>query len=217
MSRWRHGSKPVIGLVGAIGAGKSTVARCFQKRDGAVIDADALGHSALEDAEVAGKVLARWGDRVRKNDGSLDRRLIAQIVFANPEERNALEEMVFQVIGEKCWEAMRRAQADPACRFIVLDAAVMLEAGWNDVADKIVYVDAPRDLRLARVVARSGWSEADLEAREQAQWPPEAKQARADAILKNHEGTDDLQKQVDHLLAEWGLLGDTDPRGSGAP
>jgi dephospho-CoA kinase len=207
----------VIGLVGAIGAGKSTVARCFQRRGGLVIDADALGHAALENAEVAGKILSRWGDRVRKNDGSLDRRAIAQIVFALPEERSVLEAMVFPVIGEKCREILMRAQLDPNCRFVVLDAAVMLEAGWKDVADRIVYVDAPRDLRLGRVAARSGWSDAELAAREQSQWPAETKMTHAEAILTNHAEVEDLQNQVDHLLAGWGLLGEAVPKGSGVP
>src|SRR5580698_1549856 len=87
VTHWRHGSKPVIGLIGAIGAGKSTVARCFEQRGGKVIDADAIGHKALEQPDIIQKVIERWGDRVNKSAGSLDRGAIARIVFANPEER----------------------------------------------------------------------------------------------------------------------------------
>src|SRR4051812_20425795 len=71
-----HWKKPVIGLVGAIGAGKSTAAKCFAARGGVVIDADSLGHDALRQPEIVAALIKRWGGRVRKGDGSLDRRAI---------------------------------------------------------------------------------------------------------------------------------------------
>jgi dephospho-CoA kinase len=203
---FKHGPKPVIGLIGGIGAGKTTAAWCFAARGGRVIDADALGHEALRQPEVVARVVERWGERVRKADGSLDRRAIAKIVFADPDERNALEGMVFPYIGQRCREEIARAVADPAARFAVLDAAVMLEAGWNNEVDRIVYLDAPRELRLARLAARSGWTAADLAAREAAQWPEDVKRSRADAVLVNADGPQELQQQVDHLLREWGLF-----------
>jgi dephospho-CoA kinase len=206
VSRWRHGSKPVICLIGGIGAGKSTAARCFESRGGVVIDADVIGHTALEQADIIEKIVGRWGDRVRKPDGSLDRRAIAQIVFANQEDRNALEEMVFPYIGERCKQEIAKVQRDTTVPFAVLDAAVMLEAGWNEIADWIVYLDAPRELRLARVAARSGWTDRDLTARETAQWTPEMKKAEADAVLINAAGSEELQLQVDRLLEGWHLL-----------
>jgi dephospho-CoA kinase len=196
----------VIGLIGGIGAGKSTAARCFESRGGVVIDADVIGHAALEQADIIRKIVGRWGDRVRKTDGLLDRRAIAQIVFANQEDRNALEEMVFPYIGERCRLEIAAALRDPAVLFVILDAAVMLEAGWNEIADWIVYLDAPRELRLARVAARSGWTDRDLAARETAQWTPEMKKAKADAVLINAAGAEELQLQVDRLLEGWHLL-----------
>src|SRR5262245_27924834 len=203
---FRHGAKPGIGLIGGIGAGKSTAARCFANRGGFVIDADAVGHDALRQPEIVAKIVERWGERVRKPDGSLDRRAIGKIVFANPAERNALEQLVFPYIGETCRRQIAQAQNNPVARFIVLDAAVMLEAGWNKEADRIVYVDAPRDVRLARLLARSGWTEAELLAREAAQWPEDAKKSRADAVIVNAAGPEELQSHVDHVLREWGLL-----------
>lgn len=214
---FRHGTKPVLGLIGGIGAGKSTVSRCLQERGGTVIDADVIGHSALEQGEIIAKIVARWGDRLRKTDGSLDRRVLAAIVFANPAERNALESLVFPYIGERCREEMARAEAGTDCRFIVLDAAVMLEAGWKDIADRIVYVDAPREVRLARVASRNGWNEAELLAREQSQWPAEVKKSYADAVILNDGDGDKLQREVDHLLTRWGFLGDPVKQGVGAP
>jgi dephospho-CoA kinase len=203
MTGFKHGPKPVIGLVGAIGAGKSTAARCFANRGGHVIDADALGHDALRQPEIVAALVNRWGERVRKPDGSLDRREIGRIVFADPVERNALEATVFPYIGERTRQEIAGAQANPAVAFVVLDAAVLLEAGWGEMVDRLVYVDAPRDVRRARLAARSGWSESELTAREAAQWPAESKKARADAIVANSAETAALAEQVDRLLARW--------------
>lgn len=175
-------------------------------RNGAVIDADVIGHRTLEQPNIIEKVTQRWGDSVRKANGSLDRRAIGRIVFANPKERNALEEMVFPFIGKECKKEIKKALDDPDIRFAVLDAAVLLEAGWNENVDRIVYIEAPREIRLARVAERNGWSEADLTAREAAQWPAEMKKAKSDVILINEASSEDLQRQIDQLLEEWQLL-----------
>jgi dephospho-CoA kinase len=200
---YKHGAKPVIGLIGAIGAGKSTAARCFAVRGGFAIDADALGHEALKQPAIVAAIVSRWGERVLKPDGTLDRRAIGRIVFANSAERAALEELVFPYIEKRIREQIARGMADPNSRFVVLDAAVLLEAGWNKQVDRIVYVDAPRDVRLARLAARSGWSDADLAAREAAQWPAEKKKSLADAVIINDANEAKLQVQVEKLVAEW--------------
>jgi dephospho-CoA kinase len=203
MTAFKHGAKPVLGLVGAIGAGKSTVGRCLAARGAHVIDADALGHEALRQPEIVSALVHRWGERIRKPDGTLDRREIGRIVFTDPDERNALEATVFPYIGQRTRQEIAAAQANPAVAFVVLDAAVMLEAGWSDAVDRLIYVDAPRPDRIARLAARSGWGESELAAREAAQWPAEVKKARADAVLVNDAGPDALQEEVDRLLARW--------------
>ena len=208
MSDPRTGIKPVIGLVGAIGAGKSTAAAAFTARGGVIVDADAIGHSALEQPEIRQKVLDRWGSRgnLLKSDNRLDRRAIAGIVFADPAERTALEAIVFPYIGNRALQEIQAAQANPAAKFVVVDAAVMLEAGWHDVCHRLVYVDAPREIRLARLAARSGWTDADLAARESAQWPAEKKLKQASAVIVNDGSREKVQEQVDRLLTEWKLL-----------
>ncbi len=202
----KHGPKPVIGLVGGIGAGKSTVAKCFAERGGYVIDADSLGHEALRQPEVIRRLVERWGEDVRKPDGSLDRRAIGRIVFGNSTERNALEGMVFPFITARCEQQIGLAMANPAVRFVVVDAAVLFEAGWDQNMDRIVYVDAPRESRVARLASRSGWTDADLAGREAAQWSAETKMARADEIIVNDAGPVELQERVDRLLSQWKLL-----------
>jgi dephospho-CoA kinase len=203
---FKHGPKAVIGLVGAIGAGKSTAARAFAARGARVVDADALGHEALRQPQCVETLVSRWGEQVRGADGALDRRAIARIVFADQNERNALESVVFPFITGRARDLIFCAQSDPAVAFVVLDAAVLLEAGWGELVDWLVYVDAPRELRLERLAARSGWSDADLTAREAAQWPAERKKARADALIENSGDSQALQRQVDSALARFGIL-----------
>jgi dephospho-CoA kinase len=212
MTAWRHGAKPVIGLIGGIGAGKSAAAAAMAARGGRVVNADALGHEALEQPEIQARLIDRWGARVLKPDGHPDRRAIAAIVFADPAELRALEELVFPYIGRRALAEVLKAQEDPAARFVVLDAAVMFEAGWNNVCDRVVYIDAPRETRLARLAARSGWTAADLAAREAAQWPADTKRQLADAVVVNDAGVRELQEGIDHLLESWGIaVGEESP------
>lgn len=202
---FRHGTKPTIGLIGGIGAGKTTAAHLLAARGGKIVNADAIGHEALEVPEIRDAIAARWGQTVFAPDGKLDRRAIARIVFADSHERGALEGLVFPYIRQRAYSEMVRAQSEPAARFVVLDAAVMLEAAWDDSCDRIIYVDAPREVRLARLAARSNWTSEQLDAREAAQWPAVDKMKRANAVVVNDGDEANLQEQLDRLLRDWGV------------
>lgn len=206
MTAYKHGDKPVLGLIGGIGAGKSTAARLLETLGGRVIDADALGHEALTQPEVGVAVRDRWGPRVVRPNGVIDRRLLGEIVFADPTERAALEAIVFPYITRRCVEEIGRGQADPQTAFVVLDAALLLEAGWSDMVDRILYIDAPMSIRVQRVAERSGWDEAELLRRESAQWPAQQKRARADAVIENTGDRDALKARLHEQLGSWGWL-----------
>jgi dephospho-CoA kinase len=197
----------VIGLIGGIGAGKSRVAEVLARRGAVVIAGDPAGHEALRQPDIRARVVARWGQGVLAANGEVDRRALGRIVFADPAERVALEGMVFPWIGARLREQLAAAKAAPGVRWVVLDAAVMLEAGWNNVCDRIVYIGVPRDVRLSRLARQRGWSESELAAREAAQWPLDAKRARADAVIDNTGSEADLERQVDALLARWARPG----------
>ncbi len=196
--------KPILGLVGAIGAGKSTVAKLLAARGGAVVDADALGHDALDQPEIRERLGAEWGNVLRP-DGRVDRRKVAAIVFASPEDRRKLEHLVFPFIRRRCEDAIQKAGNDVQTKFVVLDAAVMLEAGWIGVCDWLLYVDAPREQRLERLAARSAWTAADLDAREAAQMPADEKRRRCDATLTNAGSLAELDRDLTVLLDRWNL------------
>jgi dephospho-CoA kinase len=208
--RWKHGAIPVIGLVGGIGSGKSRVARLLGARGAAVIDADTVGHELLQHPTVRARVLERFGPGVLAEpaaviDGDaaapIDRRALGAIVFADPSARGALEAILHPLMRNCFLSAIEIARRSGAARWVVLDAAILLEAGWDDLCDRIVFVDAPRPERLRRVARARGWSEQTFEARERAQWPAEEKHRRAHWSLTNDAGLERLDAEVDRLLS----------------
>ena len=196
-------------MIGGIGAGKSTAAKCLTVRGGYVVDCDKLGHVALELPKAMDQLVERWGERVRNSDGTANRRVIAGIVFSTPIERAWLESVVFPIIGELAMREIRNAELDPAIRFVVLDAAVLLEAGWREMCDRVVYIDAPRALRLQRLKNRSRWTDAELMTREASQWSADRKKQYADEIVQNDGTPEQLQACLDQVLISWGWLTET--------
>jgi dephospho-CoA kinase len=196
------GRVPVIGLVGGIGSGKSLVAEEFARHGGRVVSGDQLGHEALRQPAIRAQVLRRWGPKVVGPDGEIDRRQLGAIVFGDPAERQALESMVFGYIGKGLADQVAAARADPAVKLVVVDAAIMLEAGWNKNCDWLVYVHAPRPVRLARLAQQRGWSEKEVQAREAAQWPLTDKVARADFVIINRGEPRLVAEQVAALVRQ---------------
>jgi dephospho-CoA kinase len=199
-------AKLIIGVIGSIGAGKSVAAAELTRRGGYLIDADALGHEGLRHPSVKAQVNARWGERILKPDGEIDRRALGRIVFADAAELRALEAIQFPFIGGRIHEEIAKGEADPAVRFIVLDAAVLLEAGWKDACDRIVFVDAPRATRLLRLRQNRGWTVAELDNRERSQMPLDEKRREADAVMMNADGIADIAEKAREILRGWNLL-----------
>jgi dephospho-CoA kinase len=195
--------KLVIGLIGGIGSGKSRVAAEFARHGAAVISGDQHGHEALRQPDIRNRVVERWGAGVLDAQGQIDRRALGRRVFADAGELQALERIVFPWIERRIQEEIASARHDPAVRFIVLDAAVLLEAGWNRFCDRIVYVHTPRETRLQRLAQQRGWTEKEVQARAEAQLPLTTKVTRADAAIDNAGSPDDLAGQVAQLLTAW--------------
>jgi dephospho-CoA kinase len=197
--------KPVLGIVGGIGSGKSLVAELLCQRGGWLINADALGHEALTDPDIKRLVATRFGADILDEHGAIVRKRLGKKVFTDRAELRALEALVFPFIKRRILEEMERGRREPRAAFIVLDAAVMFEAGWSQACDKVIFVDTPRDVRLARLKERRGWDETQFTAREAAQMSLEEKKRRADAILYNSGTVETLGRQIDGLLARWNM------------
>ncbi len=205
--RWKHGSMPVVGLTGGIGSGKSEVAALLARAGCRVIDADVLGHKALEDPGVSGRLVDRFGEGILVHQAGgagssphVDRKALGAIVFADAVARRDLESVVHPLMRTRFIESITREAARSDPRPIVLDAAILLEAGWDDLCDLVVFVDSPRDVRVRRVAAQRGWPAGVFEARERAQWPCDKKRRRAGMVITNDGEIDALQPEVDRLV-----------------
>ncbi|MCU0980713.1 MAG: dephospho-CoA kinase [Pirellulaceae bacterium] len=191
----------LIGILGGVASGKSEVSCRLRSLGAAVLDADRVGHAVLREAEVRQAVQRRWGEAVLDAAGEIDRRKVAEIVFAVAPESRAeltfLEQLTHPLIGQRLQEQLAELHRE-GVRAAVLDAPVMLKAGWDRLCQRIVFVDAPRDVRLARARQR-GWTEADFAAREAAQEPLETKRSRADVTLDNSLTRQHLFAQVDRF------------------
>ena len=190
---------PVVGIVGGIGSGKSTVAEEFEHLGCYRIDCDKLGHAALDEEDVKRQLRALWGDNVFDADGDVNRRAVADVVFNDPKQLAALESIVHPRIREGIVRGIAEGKARNAPAIIV-DAAVLFEAGWDDLCTDIVFVEASREERFARVKERRGWDDSTMQLRESRQIPLDKKQSRCHHSIHNHSSVSYLKVQVGQLL-----------------
>lgn len=188
-----------IGLVGGVASGKSLVARMFAELGAGLLDADRVGHEVLsQDPEVKSALVSRWGEQILAPDGSIDRSAVAATVFASNgasnAEREFLESLLHPRIRAKL-AAQTAAFAGEGRPAVVLDAPLLLEAGWGPQCDLVVLVDVPRATRLARARDR-GWTEAEFARREAAQWSTDKKREHANAVIENSGSIDALRQNV---------------------
>ncbi|MBI1899583.1 MAG: dephospho-CoA kinase [Planctomycetia bacterium] len=194
-------SIPVIGLVGGIGSGKSSLAKMFCKLGAGLLDGDAAGHETLREPEVIAAVQNRWGKGVLDEKGQVSRPAVAKIVFSSPPDLEFLEKLTHPRIAKRL--AVRAAALESAGgKALVLDAAVMRKAGWHKMCDWILFVDAPSEIRLGRALSR-GWTESEFAAREAAQGDLQEAKGLADGIIDNRASWDDTARQVERF---WRLL-----------
>lgn len=197
----------IIGLLGGVASGKSTVARLFAELGAGVLDADRAAHEALRQPEIEAALRARWGEAVFGADGRIDRGRVAALVFGDADEsareRGFLEQLVHPVAA-RLIERQAAALAAEGRKAAVLDAPLLLEAGWDKLCEKLIFVDAPRAARCRRAIAR-GWSEKEFAARENAQQSLRRKRARADFVIDNSGAPEQTAAQVRAL---WRVLGE---------
>jgi dephospho-CoA kinase len=196
---------PVVGLVGGVGSGKTTLARWLSQRlRVAVIDADAAGHAALLEPDVRRALRTRFGPEIFDSEGAVIRSRLAVRVFGGTprhrEARKALEAIVHPVIRRRLEQAIAAYRARSDYDLILLDAAVMLEAGWNDLCDALVFVEATLEQRQHRVRSLRCWTTEELERREASQWPLDDKRAAADCVVDNSGDLESAGRQLLEFL-----------------
>jgi dephospho-CoA kinase len=192
---------PLIGVAGGIASGKSFVAEQLSRKGAAVVSADRLAHEVLRQDDVKQRARERWGDAIFSADGEVNRTALGKIVFApppaGPPELAYLEQLTHPKVGELARERIRRLQEQQTDVAIVLDVPLLFESGWNKFCDKIIFVDAPREVRLERALAR-GWTREDFARREAAQESLQTKRDQADMIIDSFESAQAVQAQIEH-------------------
>lgn len=186
----------VIGLTGGIASGKSTVTRFFRDHDIPVIDADLLGHRTYEPGTGTFKaVVAGFGDDLVAADGTIDRRVLGAKVFGKPDELKRLTDIV--------WPGIRKLASAELAEFetagnslVVLEAAVLFEAGWEDLADEIWVVVVEPELAVQRLANRNGLDPEAARARIASQLSNAERIARADVVIENNESLEALDQRI---------------------
>jgi len=192
----------VIGLTGGIASGKSVVRQMLEARGAHVIDADLLGHEAYAPGSACHRdVVAAFGADVVAADGQIDRKALGAKVFgdATGGERKRLEGIVWPWMRGQMEQRLARLRADGE-PVVVLEAAVLIEAAWDDLVDEVWLVAVPPALARERIIERNGLTAEQADARIAAQLTNEERARHARVVIENSGTLEELERRVD---AEW--------------
>jgi len=191
----------IVGVVGGVASGKSLVSAELVRLGACLLDGDRAGHEVLKQTEVKQAIIERWGEGCLRADGEVNRAAVAAIVFApGPQgaaELEFLERLTHPRIRKLLEEQIDRYWSERQS-VAVLDAAVMFKSGWDRLCQRIVFVDAPRRIRLARTRQR-GWTEEQFQQREAAQEPAEWKRARTTDVIDNSGSPAETRRRVERF------------------
>ncbi len=189
----------IVGVTGGIASGKSTVARAFAALGVPWVDADDVAREVVEPGEPAlAEIAGRYGERVLQADGSLNRRALREIVFADEGERRWLESVTHPRIRQRIVAQLERLQAEGA-PYVLLVSPLLFESGQSELADRCLVIDVPESLQIARTAARDDVDDAQARAIVAAQMPRSERLARADDVIDNTGSEADLTAQVAEL------------------
>ena len=187
----------VICLTGGMASGKSTAARDLKELGAHVIDADVLGHRAYEVGSPAhAQIVAAFGADVLATDGTIDRKALGGKVFGQPAALKKLTDIVWPAIRQMATDEIAHVKTAGAVRVIVLEAAVLFEAGWQDIGDEVWVNIIERPLAIARALQRDNLPQAALERRLDAQLSNAERIARADVVIDNNGAPEAMLAQL---------------------
>lgn len=192
----------VIGLTGGIASGKSTVTGFFRDHEVPVIDADILGHRTYDPGtDTFDAVVKAFGPELVATDGTIDRKVLGAKVFGKPDELKRLTDIV--------WPGIRRLASEQLAAFetagnglVVLEAAVLFEAGWEDLVNEVWVVVVEPEHAIQRLAARNGLDESAARARIDSQLSNAERTARADVVIENNGTLDELQARIQEAWNE---------------
>ena len=192
----------IICLTGGIASGKSTAVKYLAGKGAHIIDADVLGHRAYDPGTRAhAEVIATFGEDVRADDGQIDRKVLGGKVFGKPDALKQLTDIVWPEIRRLAEAEIQQVQASDASQIIVLEAAVLFEAGWDDIGDEVWVITVDRETAIARTMARDDVPREAVENRLNSQLSNEERAVKADRTLHNQGSEENLHEQLDAAWA----------------
>lgn len=194
--------KPIIGIAGGIGSGKSFVARLFAELGCLVLSSDEHVRQVYQDPQVQKTLRHWWGDAVFDAAGQVDRAAIARRIFSDEEARKRLEALIHPRVGQLRDQAMQRSANDPQVLAFVWDIPLLFEVGADRQCDAVVFVEAPLEQRLARVRQTRNWDEKTLQEREKLQMPLDNKRRMSKYMVQNTADVGFARRQVQAVLSD---------------
>jgi dephospho-CoA kinase len=193
--------KPIIGILGGVGSGKSTVAGQFCKLGCAVIDADKIAHGLLGKSIVKKKMVARFGRGILDSKGKINRRKLAGIAFAGAKNLKALNRIIHPLVLQQVRELIKKANGQKKVRAVVLDMPLLTEVGWAKRCDKLIFVKCRWKIRAERAKKAGILNLEKLKFREKFQISLYKKKAIADNTIDNNSGFSALAGQVNDVFS----------------
>lgn len=188
-----------VGLTGGIGSGKTEVGKIFADLGAFLIDSDALAREAVKSGSAALAAIGRRWPKVVRADGSLDRPALAQVVFSDAGARAFVNGIVHPYVHARRAALEKRAAAHTV---VVHDVPLLFENGYQNECDVTIVVIAPVETRIARVMARTGLTRAQVEARLPAQIEPERARELADIVIENDGTIEELRERATSIYHE---------------
>ncbi len=194
--------KPIIGIIGGIASGKSTVAAEFGKLGCAVISADAIAHDLLMEEPVRDQICELFGREILQSCGRIDRKRVAQLVFADERKLAALNKVIHPRVLQRTEELISKYNQCDHVQAIVLDMPLLIEVGWADRCDRLIFVRCDRARRAGRLQRRGFMDEREIEIRENFQISVDKKAELADNTIDNNSDFLTLVRQIQDIFSD---------------
>ena len=192
--------KPVIGILGGIGSGKSTVAAEFAKLGCKVIDADEIAHELLDEPSIKEKLLDIFGQDILDSSDKIDRKKLAEIVFTDKKKIASLNSIIHPLVLQRTQELIENYKSQNQVKAIVLDMPLLVEVGWSKRCDKLIFVNCEQKLRLERA-KKLGFDENHVKIRENFQISLDNKASLADNTIENNSDLSAIANQVTGIFS----------------
>jgi dephospho-CoA kinase len=194
--------KPIIGILGGIGSGKSAVAAEFGNLGCAVIDADTIAHQLINEPDIREQIVEFFGNSVLGVDGKVDHCKLARAAFADAEKIEKLNSIVHPTVLAEVEKKIEEIQKNSEAKAIVLDMPLLAEVGWNKRCDVLIFVECDEEKRLKRAEKSGFLSPDELKKRENFQISLDSKAAIAENTIDNNSDLSDLARQVAEIFPE---------------